>query len=266
MNTVILRPMALDVDGVVEYYIKNSSLTVRYNVNSNESKEILRFVALSSRKPANMPLKLDVPVFDGGSASGKKTLSLSDAAHSGYNLGDIDTFALIFEEKTNTKIASAGFASLHWNISYYASRSLGRENTNPTKKAEKLLSRIKKKPVSDEEYDNVLRYVKYAFSKYNQSELIPNSEYKWYNFDCWENPIQLSSVKHLIYTEEFTKAYQDSGICLIGTNGIDRIAIAMKTDDKNPFVTADDCSTKENGFWLTGILLKKDGQYFERIE
>ena len=40
MNTVILRPMALDVDGVVEYYIKNSSLTVRYNVNSNESKEI----------------------------------------------------------------------------------------------------------------------------------------------------------------------------------------------------------------------------------
>jgi len=266
METIIITPYNLKAEGTAEYYVNKSYLSVRYSINTKEKNTVMRLWALSSKKPSNSPLKTDVPVFENGTAHGVKNITEVELGICGYNLSDIDTFVLTYEQDGDTKIAAAGFGGLKWNIAHVFDRNCKKEDINPVKKAEDLLYKLKGLCKGTGDYKAVVKGIIRACTLLKESNCIPLSDYSWYHFDKNVFPLSLGIYNHLTLTSEFNKAYQKSRICLWGVKDVCHTAIAVYSENENPFVNAMDCAIYENGFWITGVLLNEEGQYFERIE
>lgn len=263
METVILRPYNIETEGVAEYFIKGNTLSVKYDINSKDEARIMHLVALSSKKPLNMPYKLKTPVFYGKRASGKEEIPSMDLAILGYDPKDIDTFALLFKNKGKFYIASIGFSSLAWDINLALKRL--EENSNPVEKAQKLLCKIKRSDFDISLYKKATDSVLAFEMKKTKSAEMPMEDYRWYDIDENFYIPEISAIGHITQSIEFLEDLGEDKRFLMGIKDKSHIAIGIKHTGENPFSNAPDCAVKKGGFWVVGILLKEDGQYFEKI-
>ncbi len=263
METVILRPYGSEVQGVAEYFIKGNTLSVKYDINTEDETRLMHLVALSSKKPLNMPYKLKTPVFYGKRASGKEEIPSMDLALLGYDPKDIDTFSLLFKRHGKFHIASIGFSSLSWDINLALKRM--EENSNPVEKAQKLLCKIKRPDFNISLYKSALDSISAFEKEAKKSKEIPMEDYRWYEEDAGFSISGISAIDHLTQRVEFLEDFGEDKKYLVGIKDKTHIAIGIKHTGENPFLNAPDCAVKKGEFWIAGILLKEDGQYFEKI-
>ena len=261
METIILNAVSAEIEGIVECTKKDNLLMVQYSLISKERPRVMRLKALSSKKPCNTPVKIDVPVFERGRAWGKKEISLSELAMSGYVPRDIDTFVLTFEDKSQTRIAATGFGGLRWDISYQIDRICDQKEKNPVYSGGKLLEKLKAEKDSAKDKSEIIRALSHAGKSLEKVKENPLNGYNWYRFDKRVYPLGLSIFTHI--TENMDNCRE--GAILIGIKGDGHTAVAVKGNKDNPFATALDCSVHINGYWIVGVCFKEDGQYFERI-
>ncbi len=265
MEVVIISPFAADADGVVEYFIKDEKLCIRYSLNCRDSFKQGRLWAMSASKPGNMPFCIDFPRFAGECASGSRDISSVELGVLGYLPGDIDTFALTYGFGTSVHIGAIGYRYLKWNISYSIGRILKNENKNPVSNAAELLCRLKKPSVDSSYYRALQKSVMALGQKLPKCNQSPLAGYEWYHFKGEVYPLNISIYKHLTQTsqEAFCRDFQKRLLFGVGGNG--HTALACKTNGANPFENAADCAVKTGCFWVVGVWLNFDGQYFEKI-
>lgn len=260
MKTAFIIPYDADVSGVIDCYVRGNALVVNYSICFKNTVGVVRIFGLSSRKPCNKPLKIHVPVFEGSTAAGKKEVDEAAIAYYGYCPEDIDTFVLTLAN--NKQIAGAGFASLSWNV-VKAMKEAAHEHIE---KIEDIAERIKEAPLTENAYKNVTVGIDEFCQKLIVADVSPVDGYNWYKNPKNVYPLELSAYKHITDTDEFYKAHQNSRQYLFGIKDICHTALALECEGNNPFVTAADCAVYTNGFWVVGVWLGKDGQYFERVE
>ena len=265
METIIINSTNGKMSGVIEYSEKDEQLIIRYNMTSHESKKIISLRALSSKKPHNIPLKGDVPVFEKGRAKGERKISTTDLGMQGYNAGDIDTFVLTYDDKCKTEVVASGFGGLIWDISYPITRLLKIKSENPLHFSEKLLDKLRLNKENKLSKNKIIDALHRAEKLLTGTRHNPCERYRWYGFSKEVYPFGLSIFRHIIenmdcYAEE---GFSDSLLVGIGEEG--HVALAIGETEKNPFKTAEDCTVLKNGYWIVGACFKEDGQYFERI-
>ncbi len=262
METVILCPYELDADGVVHYYFSEDYFEIRYSLNFNEKSRVATLWGLSSKKPFNYPCKIDIPLVKNGRAEGVRQLSCKDLGINGYSLTDIDTFALICKSPIGLCVAALGYGGLTWNISYSIGRILKDEDDSVLYDCRKKLEKLKKPSVKESDYKWVLDGLKTAAFRLEKIHDEPLEGYRWYKYTKDLFPFGISIYAHLTDTEEFAKAYQNGRECLLGLRDMCHTALAMKCNH-NPFVNAQDVAVFVNGYWIAGVGLFPEGQFFE---
>jgi len=265
MKTVILTPVNSGVDGVVEYCEKDGKLLVNYQINNKKKKGILRLAAMSSKKPNNCALSVDVPDFSKYPATGRAEISSLQLACMGYVPRDIDTFVLFCKNEKGIETVCVGFRSLLWDISYPIDRLCYISREEIPQKTLNLLESIKNPMPCTKTYKEVVEKVFRQISELAYVQDCPVEGYDWHKLNVPEETIELSSVRHLVETERFLKAYQKSRILLVGKKNKNILALALKYNGHNPFDNAEDCALKKGDYWIVGILLEEDGQYFAKI-
>ncbi len=265
MKTVILCPYELNVDGVVNYYALKDCLEIRYNLNFEDENRVATLWGLSSKKPYGIPCKIDIPLVKNGRAEGEKRICEKTLGSSGYIINDIDTFALVCKSPIGLCIAAVGFGSLSWNITHSIDRLLKSGEDSVLDKCRSILTDIRRNTAKPTGYVAVTAGLKAAKEKLVKSNDAPLKDYSWYVYNKDLFPFNLSIYKHLVYTAEFQKAYQNSGICLLGIKDTCHTALAMKSTH-NPFVNAEDAGIYADGYWIVGVGLLPEGQFFEKTK
>ena len=263
MKTVILCPYELNVDGVVNYYALGDALEIRYSLNFEDENRVAVLWGLSSKKPYGIPCKIDIPLVKSGRAEGVKRICEKSLGSVGYNISDIDTFALVCKSPIGLCIAALGFGGLSWNITHSIDRLLNEREDYVLDKCRTKLMDIRRTTAKTIGYATVTAGLEDAKSKLEKSFDAPLKDYSWYIYSKDLFPFNISIYKHLTHTEEFQKAYQNSGICLLGIKDMCHTVLAMKST-YNPFVNAEDVCIYAGGYWIAGVGLLSEGQFFEK--
>ena len=271
MKTLIFEA----VSGFAEYHNSDGNITVNYNINSNglDEKRIYKIYALSSKKPFNKPLITDTLEFISGIASGKRELSRSVLMQSGFCASDIDTFAIVKtdEDGEAEEVSAACFASLKWDVegAFLQKRIkvCAEEIKHPAERGRELMESIRertktKDPSVQKMWLDILADTVKCMKKSDES---PLDGYDWYISEDIRPPIRLSAYKHLLFVTEVISAFDRYGYYLFGVKENGHTALAIKSNDINPFVNANDCASKIGDYRIVGIYLAPDGQYFEKI-
>ncbi len=101
--------------------------------------------------------------------------------------------------------------------------------------------------------------------------LVPG--FSWYVINDIKETFQLSGIEHLIFCESFIRFFAKTGEWYMGKGeeqGMFALAIEAESESVNPFSNGADCSrfvSADNGtgYWIVGLGLFSDGQYFCRI-
>lgn len=265
METIIINPNKGKTAGVIECTVKANELVVCYSLTSDESQKIMRLRALSSKKPHNAPLRIDVPVFERGRAEGKRKITAMDLGMQGYNARDIDTFVLTYEDKCKTEVVASGFGGLIWDISYLNGRISEIQSENALNNTEKLLNKLRLNKENKSSKNKIIDALHEAEKLLTKTRYNPCEKYRWYCFLKEVYPFGLSIFRHIIENMDchMEEGFSDSLLVGVGEEG--HVALAVGETEKNPFKIAEDCAAFKNGYWIVGVCFKDDGQYFERI-
>ena len=263
MKTVILSPYELNSEGVVYYYCRDGFLEVRYSINFREENRVATLWGLSSKKPSGYPLKIVIPLVENGRAEGSVQLAQKDLAIGGYNLKDIDTFALVCKSPIGMCVASLGFGGLNWNISYSIDRLCREKEQRVLDECSTLLENPVSPNTDQDAYRFVITELKASERRLCKASVSPLGGYNWYIYPFDVFPFNMSIYRHLTSAPEFEKAYQNNRICFLGIGNVCHTALAIKSE-RNPFVNAEDASVYINGHWIVGVGLLPEGQCFEK--
>lgn len=108
-------------------------------------------------------------------------------------------------------------------------------------------------------------------SIYKKTQLPFLSEFKWYVINNQFEFFDLSAIKHLICCEENAINKEPWYFGVGSDERIYSVAVKCKNNMSNPLVNASDCAVKfsvpntNEAFFVVGILLLDDGQYFCRL-
>ena len=265
METIIINSDNGKTSGVIECSKKDNKLTVCYNLTSDKSKRIMRLRGLSSKKPHNFPLRIDVPIFERGRAQGKKEISAIDLGMQGYNARDIDTFVLTYEDKCKTEVAATGFEGLIWDISYSIGRISETKSEEPLRNTEKLLNKLKLNKENKSSKNKIIDAIYAAEKLLCKTGHNPCEKYRWYSFSGEVYPFGLGIFRHITENLDCHREEALSDRLLVGVGAEGHAVLAIEKEGKNPFKIAEDCAVFKDGYWLVGVSFKDDGQYFERI-
>lgn len=258
METVIMRPMEKNITGAVEYTPLGRSLKLRYSISKDDTDEagICKLMLLSSLKPSNPPVVADTMEFKGKTAWGEVTISENSLAFCGYYPSDIDTFILF--QKEQKSVLSAGFGRLYWDVCRRICQDIPLDPA--VLKAKEIADRIPQN-VDYEAYQNAIMSVMKLRSELQTTSQNPISSFEWFVMAEYKLPNGISSLCHLLPPEVFDVI----GKVLVGFDGEQTIVLAAKSDT-NPFENALDCSVFSNGYWLVGVRLTPEGQYFVKLD
>ena len=264
MKTVILCPFELNIDGIVHYYVTKEGLEIRYHLNFGSEKRVATLWGLSSRKPNNVPCKIDIPFVKNSMAEGLKVISEGNLSMLGYNLGDIDTFALTCKSPIGHCLSALGYGGLSWNITYSIGRISEARQKTVMQECIKNLDKIKKHSNSPDTYTPILKGLAAADQNLRKTSFVPLDGYTWYKYEKDVYPFDMSIYAHLTDTQEFAKAYQSGRVCYLGIRDVCHTALALESKF-NPFTNAEDVTVFLNGYWIVGIGLLPEGQFFEKV-
>lgn len=265
METVIMRPFSSDMDGIAEYSVLGGRLKLKYSIKRRdvEDNRIYKLVLLSSVKPSNSPVIADTPEFKGQFAFGSKVIASATLCVKGYNAEDIDTFALVLKEDENMTLVSVGFSRLCWEVQSVATALESYTSDPALTRARNTLESLKKTANADT-YRDIIGKLESLKNTLTKSDLNPHSGYEWYELYKKQIPLKISSFEHVL-TDRVFDITAESGGLLLGIGNSGATALASVDEEVNPFENASDCSVRRGRFWIVGIRLKEDGQYFERL-
>jgi len=265
METVILRPFSSDMDGIVEYSTYGGRVKLKYSLKRRDTSDnrIYKLMLFSSIKPSNVPIIADTPEFKGETAFGSRTIDNGTLSINGYSAEDIDTFALTLKENGRFDIASVGFGRLSWEV-MSASVTDDAPYDPALKRAYDLLD-SQKESVDFDTYQSVIFKLNSLKKTLKKSFLNPLGSYEWYELSQSRVPLNISSFEHLLTDEVFKNTIENGTSLLMGIGDDGAVAFCAADTDTNPFENALDCTVRRGRFWLVGVRLKDDGQYFERL-
>ena len=254
-----------EISGFLEYSVKNSLIEINYRIKGDiKTDTFLKIYVLSSKKPFNKPLIADTLEFKENTASGSCVISHSTLLQNGYLESDIDTFA-VAKADFSEKPISACFDGIRWDISGAFKTA---ELSNPKKHAIEVLNSIKDKmKTNNPDIQKLwLEKLNETVKNLKVSDISPLSDYTWYEIESMKPPIPISSYRHLLFVTEVMTEFEKYGHYLLGIKNDGHTALAVKSERFNPFINANDCAIKLDDYFVVGIYLAPDGQYFEKIE
>ncbi len=266
MEAVILRAFHCDMTGVAEYLCTDTKLRIRYNIKLKDGciDDIYKLMVLSSVRPDNLPIIADTPEFSGCHAIGERFISQNDAALLGYELRDMDTFAVVKKTEGRYELAAAGFARLSWDVDRALS-GLGGSRNDPALQRACELSEAYRGNEDNEAYQKVLLEIDRIKKILKPAKHSPIADYEWYELADAEPPIAITSYRHIL-TDAAANQIKASGEPLLyGIGSCGMTAFAAKTTAM-PFDNVLDCSVRHGDFVVAGILFTAEGQFFARLE
>ena len=140
-------------------------------------------------------------------------------------------------------------------------------------RAKELLNSMKKEQAPEiacEVIDNIEKRT----SLYKKENIMALPEFSWYKIDNRDEFFGLSSVKHLIQSEGNISSLINGegwylGVC--AEKRLYAVGSYRETGFPNPFTNAEDCAVRFNipsqnkDFFVVGIMILDDGQYFCRL-
>ncbi|MBQ8588767.1 MAG: hypothetical protein IJ454_05180 [Clostridia bacterium] len=266
MEAIILKPFHCDITGVVEYLQIGTRLKLKYNVKreSEEDKSIYKLMALSSMRPDNKPVVADTLEFIGCHALGQRYIDETDAALSGYELRDIDTFVLAQKTDSGYRLAGAGFARLSWDAEKALS-DFDKPRYDPALCRADELYRSYRGSEDREAYEDVLMEISRKKKLLRASQYVPVEGYEWFELTDCEPPINISSYRHIL-TSSVGEHATASGVPLlygVGDDGMTAFAVRSRAE---VFDNASDCSIQAGDFNVVGVLFTSEGQFFARLK
>lgn len=257
-----------EISGFLEYSVKSGLIEINYRIKCDiKTDTFLKIYALSSKKPFNKPLIADTLEFKENTATGICSISHSSLFENGYLENDIDTFA-VAKSDFSEKPISACFAGEKWDVDGAFKRHGISETKNPKNHAIEVLNSIKEKMKTND--PNIqkrwLEKLEEATKNLKISDVSLLSGYTWYEIENMKPPIPISSYRHLLFVTEVMTEFEKCGHYLLGIKNDGHTALAIKSERFNPFINANDCVIKLDGYFIVGVYLASDGQYFEKIE
>ncbi len=258
METVILKTFEDDLTAVIDYCINHSVMKISYSIKT-KAAGIYKLLVFSSFKPACEPVVADTLEFSGNCAHSLREISVSEAAYKGYNLNDLDTFVLAVKKSDGFSCVGVHFCRLAWDLSGNAFFMPASRADESIQRAQKALSSIK--DLSTEEmYNEYLGRLKYFETVFKKSALVPCDGFEWYEIPDKTILCSITSYRHAL-----AELGNDTPFLWgVGKDGI--TALAVKDDLHFAFQNVSDCVQRIGGFYITGVLFRRDGQYFAKIK
>ena len=269
MKTLIFEDKSNKFSGFLEYFVLNGAIEINYNIKGEISQNIfLKIYALSSKKPFNKPIIADTLEFKANVASGKCRISNSSLLQNGFKESDIDTFAIAKSDFSENPVVAACFTTTKWDIGGAFKGIEVCEVKNPAQRGKEILNSIKEKiKTNDPNFQKEwLSELLNAVEEMKKSDESPLSDYSWYILDSMKPPLPLSAYRHLLFVTEVMTEFEKCGHYLFGIKKDGHTALALKAERFNPFVNANDCAVKADDYFIVGVYLAPEGQYFEKIE
>ena len=158
-------------------------------------------------------------------------------------------------------------------ISFTAKKTESEENDASLKRARDILGSLKEEPDPQKANDAVC-YILQRTSLYEKVNIPVLPEFTWYKIDNPKEYFSLSSIEHLICSEGYINCLVQGIAWYFGVCNETRIyAVGCKREKGlyNPFTNASDCAIEFNisdsgeVFYVVGIMILDDGQYFCRL-
>ena len=137
-------------------------------------------------------------------------------------------------------------------------------------RAKELLESMKKE-ANPQKASEAISNIKKWTSLYKQESIPALSGFSWFKIDKTGEFFNLSSIEHLIHSEDFVHHLINGTCWYLGVCSEERIyavGCKLKENFANPFTNANDCVSKftlpdtNENFYVVGIMVLDDGQYF----
>lgn len=123
------------------------------------------------------------------------------------------------------------------------------------------------------EANEYISSVNKRINSYCEKNITEIPGFKWYIIDDIKETFNLTSVEHLIFCENFVRLFAKNGEWYFGVGekpGVYALCIKSCSKTVIPFQNASDCTKfipvdEFCGYWIVGIGLFSDGQYFCRL-
>lgn len=152
-------------------------------------------------------------------------------------------------------------------ISSYPLDSFG----NTLDEAQKLLDKMKDAPAKDKA-QQVSDEIKQKIRTLKKEALPFLPDFEWHRVDDINDAFSLSAIRHIVFSPPFIQSFENSLYWLFGYNekeNIFAVCIKSKSFLPNPMENALDCcvsfDTEKEKYYVVGIGLYDDGQYFVRL-
>lgn len=271
MNTLLFEETDICNGGFIEYGARHGGLFLKYSIKFKiNTDSIFKLVALSSEKPFNVPIVADTIEIKNLSADSQREISHETLVRHGYLADDADTFVLVQKCPDGSwgTVATRCFGGNVWNADNVFEAGLTTVMQTPAQRGKQILNSIKEltKCRTPQTAKKWAEAASLAASSMEKAQEAPVAGYEWYISHDIRPPVALSAYRHLLYVAPVINCFERYGAYLFGLAGGGRTALAVRSDGANPFINADDCATKVENWWVVGIYLGDDGQYFEKIQ
>ncbi len=229
------------------FRIKCSTISTKINFNSS----------LSAVFSDNTELEIGYFNCNDGICSVDKKYSLSYLENNNINVKAFSYFIIKNED----------------GVFFTAIKPESDENDASLKRARDVLGSLKEES-DPQKANDVVCYIRKRTSLYRKQDIPVLPEFTWYKIDNPNEYFTLSSIEHLLCSEGYISCLVQGtawyfGVC--NENRIYAVGCKRKKGLYNPFTNASDCAVEFNipdsddVFYLVGVMILDDGQYFCRL-
>ena len=267
---VLMQNQNLGIIANIDYNMQDGGLFISYNIRARfvPQGHVYKLYALCSSKPGNQPLVIDTPEFCIDEAAGKKRFSKQCLLEQNLFADEIDTFVIADKNLSDNtqRVIATGFERDSWNVDLvFENAKITVES--PLERAAEVLEKIKSRTARSDA--SLCKYWRDAVNMSCQntprSKNCPSDKYEWYSFANIIPPVELGAYEHILFCARTVRAFAKNKEYLFGVGEGGHTAVALREECINPFENADDCAVKIGDYYVVGVYLGNDGQYFERV-
>lgn len=184
------------------------------------------------------------------------------------------TYSLKYLDSNNLLLDTDYFFEIDYSESNVISCDTLSKEDKSLKRAKEVLDSLKDGKEYKDEVFIIVKNIKETLKLYQKIVLPFKSDFDFYEISDIKENFSLTSVEHIIYTQSFVRLFVKNNMWYFGVGKKHgQYCVCIKSNSRiNPMENTKDCAVMTKGlannefYFLTGILLSDDGQYFCKID